>query len=626
MSNTDAFRLSNRKPVYKQLWESCKIRAKWSDRVEEAYARISATQEREICLQIERTTTVPWWFVGILWYRESNLSHERHLHNGDPLTGKTIQMPKNRPLHSPQNGKRYTFLESAIDALRWKGYDLAKDRSIEAWLWRLELWNGFGYALHGMNSEYLWNGSNHFGDPPHRGKFVADDEFDPNAESDQVGAATLMYWMHVRGEIPDLNPNLSAHSSAPTPTPLIVLGNVFKYYKNLPHQDNALNWLQENISQQVLEDFYRKLGYETSLKDLADSYQGTLAEQEAIALLQLNATAEILEQFSRQWRTTPAPEPEPILLVMPPKTLMVVGPEEVTDSLEKVISGNLRIAPELLATSKKLATEVQSYLIKQGLLEPPADGNFGPLSLRALLDFQEACVSGSEADLGFLGSVTAQKLKDANAGQSPLILKQDLASRIVRYMVEQNYYLAQGIQLYNIVYLEGADPDGTPNSNKPNCFNDRRLIIQVLQCVPAIIGNWEATTEPGSHYTYNPMNPKGAARIKFGQYKAWRIGTHGTAEPHEALLQAAPITVHRDANKDFKRTGDNLDTGLFGVNQHYGFDYPQNNIRYASAGCLVGRARKGHREFMAILKRDKRYQLNRSYLFYTTIIDARELK
>ena len=26
------------------------------------------------------------------------------------------------------------------------------------------------------------------------------------------------------------------------------------------------------------------------------------------------------------------------------------------------------------------------------------------------------------------------------------------------------------------------------------------------------------------------------------------------------------------------RTGDKLDTGLFGINQHWGYDYPRNDI------------------------------------------------
>lgn len=141
-----------------------------------------------------------------------------------------------------------------------------------------------------------------------------------------------------------------------------------------------------------------------------------------------------------------------------------------------------------------------------------------------------------------------------------------------------------------------------------------------------IVGNWQATTEPGSHYTFQPMNPKGAARIAFGQYKAWSVGIHGNADPHEALVQVEPVTVYRDFNKDFKRTGDKLDTGDdFYINQHWGYDAPVNDIKNAASGDLVGRTREGHREFMAIIKQDKRYVANHNYVFYTTIIPGDDL-
>jgi hypothetical protein len=194
-------------------------------------------------------------------------------------------------------------------------------------------------------------------------------------------------------------------------------------------------------------------------------------------------------------------------------------------------------------------------------------------------------------------------------------------------MKAKGYEIARGTREYNIVYVEGVEGDGDLNSDQPNYFNDRRMVIQVLAGKPEIIGNWDGTTEPGYYYTYNTMNPKGAARIQFGQYKAWRVGTHygGGSEPHEALVQDAPITVCRDFNKDMIRTGDKLDKGLFDINQHWGYDLPRNNISFGSAGCLVGRSREGHRQFMQLIKQDKRYQLNKKYLFLTTIIPGNEL-
>lgn len=200
-----------------------------------------------------------------------------------------------------------------------------------------------------------------------------------------------------------------------------------------------------------------------------------------------------------------------------------------------------------------------------------------------------------------------------------------LAERIVKYMVAKNYKVFAGAGQYNLVYVEGMNADGSPNPDPPNCFNDRRLVIQILNNQPSIIGNWEATTEPGNYYTQHPMNVLGAARIAFGQYTAWAIGMHGQRDRHEALVQVAPVRVHRDFNKDGVRSGDRITEGLYGINQHWGYDLPFTNIANASAGCLVGRTRSGHKEFMKLLKNDVRYKGDHRYVFTTTIVAGDDL-
>ncbi|KST65397.1 peptidoglycan-binding domain-containing protein [Mastigocoleus testarum] len=293
--------------------------------------------------------------------------------------------------------------------------------------------------------------------------------------------------------------------------------------------------------------------------------------------------------------------------------------------LQEFYSQKLEYGLETVAADKELAKHIQEILIWHKLLAPPADGKFGPISASALREFQELMKCNES---GFLGPDTAKKLIETHPDELPqreLNLNKDLASRIIKYMLAKGYHVDRKTGEYNIIYVEGMNPDGTLNSDRPNSFNDLRLVIQVVSRTPKIISIWEATTEPGKYYTYNPMNSKGAARIKFGQYKAWRVGTHGNAEPHEALIQVSDITVHRDFNKDMIRTGDKLHTGSFYINQHYGYDYPRNNISYASAGCLVGRTRKGHRDFMRLIKQDWRYQSNRNYKFMTTIIAGDDL-
>ncbi|WP_445249159.1 hypothetical protein [Microcoleus sp. OTE_8_concoct_300] len=125
--------------------------------------------------------------------------------------------------------------------------------------------------------------------------------------------------------------------------------------------------------------------------------------------------------------------------------------------------------------------------------------------------------------------------------------------------------------------------------------------------------------------TDNPMNPNGAARIAFGQYKAWQVGIHGYSDPHEALIQVGAVRVHRDWNRDMMRTGDAMDEGYFGINQHWGYNHPKNDIHTAGAGCFVGRLCEEHIDFMYRVKSDPRYIADPNFVFPTTIIPGNKL-
>jgi len=55
-------------------------------------------------------------------------------------------------------------------------------------LFAFESYNGFGSRRNGINTPYLWSFSNHYT----KGKFIRDHVFDPEAVSDQAGAAVLL--------------------------------------------------------------------------------------------------------------------------------------------------------------------------------------------------------------------------------------------------------------------------------------------------------------------------------------------------------------------------------------------------------------------------------------------------
>lgn len=128
---------------------------------------------------------MPWWFVAVIHFMEGGGKFSTHLHNGDPLTARTVQIPKGRPL----NGQPpFTWEESAIDALRLMRYDKMTGWGIEDCLNRLEKYNGLGYKKRNVPSPYLWSYTQFY----KAGKFVADGKYDPTVVSKQAGCVSIM--------------------------------------------------------------------------------------------------------------------------------------------------------------------------------------------------------------------------------------------------------------------------------------------------------------------------------------------------------------------------------------------------------------------------------------------------
>lgn len=294
-------------------------------------------------------------------------------------------------------------------------------------------------------------------------------------------------------------------------------------------------------------------------------------------------------------------------------------------TLDDIMRTQATVALPMIGADRALAVDVQMRLAAIGVLDPPADGLFGPVSHWALGQVMKRLgIKGTPV----LDAALARKILVAAASGTlfPLQTPASLEGRLVRAMLAANQWVARHPDCVNVVYVEGMDADGTANDDAPNAFNDLRLVLRVNRAGnPQIVGRWDATTEPGKYYTsVQKVDPRGAARIAFGQYRAWSVGTHRAGSPtaHEALVQTAPVSVFRDLNEDFERQGDAKSEGLFGMNQHWGYDLPKSDIGRASAGCLVGRTKAGHRAFMALCKADPRYVANNSYRFLTTVMPA----
>ncbi len=302
--------------------------------------------------------------------------------------------------------------------------------------------------------------------------------------------------------------------------------------------------------------------------------------------------------------------------------------------------------------SQPLAMDMQSRLCDLGILDPVINGSEsvvfkmiakgdGVAGKNTAIALKEFCRKAAIPFVGDTFSVQqAQALQQAS-GHDFYPLQLDfaaaddrptrLAKHVLRYMMRHQYWIARSPLMYNIVYVEGMDADDSLNADTFDHWNDRRMVIRIAEDGrPEMLVNDQCTTEPGRHYTHNPMQgTSGVARIGFGQYKAWRYDIHlkGRKGAHPALVQRGRLKVHRDRDKNGFRTNDFIDMGdSFRINQHTALSThaPDDVDRY-SAGCLVGRRYAWHASFLDIVRQDCRFVDNDAYMFMSTVIAGDDL-
>jgi lysozyme family protein len=168
---------------YQMLWDTC---IPHDPEASAIAARLIASRARYEDVTAVTNPAMPWHFVALVHQMECSQRWDCHLHNGDPLTARTVHVPINRPLYGDPP---YQWEASACDALSMQGLGVASlDWTIPGELYHLERYNGFGYRAHGVLTPYLWAGSNHYT----AGKFTADGRFDAAAVSKQIGAAVVL--------------------------------------------------------------------------------------------------------------------------------------------------------------------------------------------------------------------------------------------------------------------------------------------------------------------------------------------------------------------------------------------------------------------------------------------------
>jgi len=180
---------------YVQLFNSCTVRDQYASQVGWHVGKLTEASNRAQYDKVAVEVCAPWYFIGIIHAMEASFDFRAHLHNGDTLKAKTVQVPKGRPLvwNPPTD-----WVSSANDAIRFDGFADQPDWSLARVLYNWEGYNGWrSRTLHNINTPYLWSYSNHYS----RGKYVADGVWDGSAVSKQCGAAVMLKALVDRGVI-----------------------------------------------------------------------------------------------------------------------------------------------------------------------------------------------------------------------------------------------------------------------------------------------------------------------------------------------------------------------------------------------------------------------------------------
>lgn len=152
-----------------------------------------------------------------------------------------------------------------------------------------------------------------------------------------------------------------------------------------------------------------------------------------------------------------------------------------------------------------------------------------------------------------------------------------------------------------------------------NTFNDALVLLYKVN------GEWkkhiyEFSTDPGITSLSNPVNIKGCAILKPGQYiNVYKLDMH--KRKYKALCQRlGPVTVYRDINKDnvLDFNESKIDTGYFGINIHHAKnDDTTIYVNSWSAGCQVIRKLSDWYQFLNICEKSE--QLYGNHFSYTLI-------
>jgi hypothetical protein len=167
----------------------------------------------------------------------------------------------------------------------------------------------------------------------------------------------------------------------------------------------------------------------------------------------------------------------------------------------------------------------------------------------------------------------------------------------------------------NIIGIRNSDT----GSKVTNVFDDLLTVSYKIGDVWHF-KKWAATTDPGTKGVKEFHNAQGVARLVPGQYRgSHAIGLH--QGKYEALKQAKPVKVYRDANKDMTYDTKLITEGIYGINIHKaGAD--STYVENWSEGCQVFKKSADFDEFMALVKKAATLHGNS---FTYTLLESKDL-
>ena len=164
------------------------------------------------------------------------------------------------------------------------------------------------------------------------------------------------------------------------------------------------------------------------------------------------------------------------------------------------------------------------------------------------------------------------------------------------------------------------------NGRVTNAFDDLMTIAYKNADGEWMYHEFPCTTDPGTHWVENILNPDGVAILKPGQYRgSHKLRLH--QGKYLALGQKKPVKVYRDANLDGKYDliEESVKEGIYGINIHRATSRSggkSTRIDKWSAGCQVIADNDDWHEFLDICQAAREIHGNS---FSYTLIESKDI-